>query len=433
MKTKNNVVELEISELLPNGEGLCQKDSQRIQVRNALPGESVSARILKKRKGVKYSDGVEIKNASSARMESSCSYFPRCGGCSMLHMKPAIEIELKQNKLLSDLHENGIVFDDVLKPNTKNVLGYRRKARLGVKCLGDTVLVGFRESFSSRVARIDHCEILSPRLSSLIVELKEVISRCSIRNHIPQIELAEGDDGIALIVRHLEELSNADLLLWQELSENTSASVFFQSAGYDSLILLDSKSSKANLSYSLLEHGVFLEFLPEQFIQVNHQINLELIRTALCFFGDLRGKVIQDYFSGIGNFSLPLARNGAHVFGYELSSSSVDMALRNTLTNQLKSRATFSVVDLYKDLPEVTSYPDYILIDPPRSGAGPNLSRWLEPASCQKLVYISCNSESFARDARIINNQGFKSQQIALFNMFPGTAHFEIVSLFIRE
>ena len=433
MNTKNNVVELEISELLPNGEGLYQTDSQRIQVRNALPGENVSARILKKRKGVKYSDAIEIKNASRARKEPSCSYFPRCGGCSMLHMKPVIEIELKQDKLLSDLNENGIVFDKVLPPVAKNVLGYRRKARLGVKCLGDTVLVGFRESFSSRVARINHCEILSPRLASLIGELKEVISRCSIKNFIPQIELAEGDDGIALIVRHLDELSDADFLLWQAFSENTRVSVFFQSAGYDSLILLDSKASKAKLSYSLFEQGVSLEFLPEQFIQVNHQINVELIRTALCFFGDLKGQVIQDFFSGIGNFSLPLARNGATVFGYELSSSSVDMALQNTLSNQLESRTTFSVVDLYKDLPEVTCYPNGILMDPPRSGAGPNLSRWLEPASCQKLVYISCNSESFARDAKIINNQGFRSQQIALFNMFPGTAHFEIVSLFVKK
>ena len=351
----------------------------------------------------------------------------------MLHMRPAAEIELKQKKLLSDLSKNEIVFAEILKPVTKNFLGYRRKARLGVKCLGDQVLVGFRESFSSRVARIDRCQILTPRLSSLICQLQELISRCSVKNHIPQVELAEGDDGIALIVRHLKELSDCDLALWQDFSERMRVSVFCQSAGYDSLILLGTKTSRAYLSYMLTDYGVSLEFSPEQFIQVNSEINAELIRTVLCFLGDLKGKVIQDFFSGIGNFSLPLARSGATVFGYELSTGSVDMALQNAVTNRLEDRVTFAAVDLYKDLPGFACNPDAILIDPPRSGAGDYLSHWSKVASCKKVVYVSCNSESFARDAKIISNQGFKPMQMALFNMFPGTAHFETVSLFVRE
>lgn len=351
----------------------------------------------------------------------------------MLHMQPAAEIELKQKKLLSDLREHDVIFTDVMEPVVKNFLGYRRKARLGVKCLGDQVLVGFRESFSSRVARIDHCKILTPRLSSLICHLKELIALCSIRNQIPQIELAEGDDGIAIIVRHLEELSEIDLGLWEKFSENKRISVYFQPAGYDSLRLLDTKFSRTDLSYSLLEYGVSLKFLPEQFIQINNKINAELIRTALCFFGDLKGKVIQDFFSGIGNFSLPLARSGATVHGYEQSTDSVDMALQNSTANQLDSRTTFSVVNLYKDLPEFTCYPDAILIDPPRSGAGMHLSNWLKSTSCKKVVYVSCNSESFSIDAKIISSHGFRPERIVLFNMFPGTAHFETVSLFVRR
>ena len=430
---RSNIVELEIEKLLPNGEGLSSIDTKPIQVRNALPGESVSARILKKRKGIKYSDAIEIKTSSEVRKEPSCQYFPRCGGCSMLHMQPDAEIELKQRKLLSDLRENEIVFAEILKPVAKNFLGYRRKARLGVKCLGDQVLVGFRESFSSRVARSDHCQILTPRLSSLIRQLQELISLCSVKNHIPQVELAEGDDGIALIVRHLKDFSDSDLALWQGFSEKMRVSVFCQSAGYDSLILLKTKTSGAHLSYMLPEYGVSLDFLPEQFIQVNSEINAELIRTALCFLGDLKGKVIQDFFSGIGNFSLPLARSGATVFGYELSTGSVDMASKNAVTNRLEDRVTFAAIDLYKDFPGFTCDPDAILIDPPRSGAGDYLSNWLEVASCKKVVYVSCNSESFSRDAKIINSQGFRSKQIALFNMFPGTAHFETVSLFVRD
>ena len=433
MTTKSNEIDLEIVQLLPSGEGVARSNSKPIQVRNALPGEFVRARILKKRKGVKYSDAIEIRKASNNRKESPCQYFPRCGGCSMLHMTQTAELEVKQNKLLFDLNENSIVFEKVSEPIAKNILGYRRKARLGVKCLGDTVLVGFRESFSSRVARIDSCEILTYKLSSLIKGLKKVISQCSIKNHIPQIELAEGDDGVALIVRHLEDFSDSDILLWRDFSVETNSSVFFQSSGYDSMTLLDAQSSSSELSYALTDHGLNLKFYPEQFIQINAEMNVELIRTALCFFGDLEGKTIQDFFSGIGNFSLPMARRGAQVFGYELSNDSVDMAIQNAVDNELEQRTEFASVDLYRDLPTLKQSPDGILIDPPRSGAGEHLSKWLEADTCKKVVYVSCNSESFSRDAKTIVELGFKAKQIVLLNMFPGTSHFETVSLFVRD
>ena len=433
MKQIAGDVELKISRLLPSGEGVGDLELKEVRVRNALPGEKVRAHILKKRKGIRYADGLLLENPASIRQKSPCDYFPRCGGCSMLHLSESAEIALKEGKLSSDLSLNDVSFEQTQRSVSANRLGYRRKARLGVKCLGGSILVGFRESYSSRVARIEHCKILTVRLSDLIVGLKRVISSCSVKEKIPQIEVAEGDSGIAIIVRHLVPLSDPDIDQWAEFSESENVAVFFQAKGYDSLVRLRSKFLSEKLSYSLEEYGVTLDFRPELFTQVNSAINLELIRTALCFFGDLQGTTILDFFSGIGNFSLPLARRGARVLGFELSEGSVEMATLNAKKNKLLTRVEFEVADLYKTAPRKHIESDGILLDPPRSGAGPYLPQWIDQSECKKLVYISCNSESFARDAKVIVDKGFESSKIGLFNMFPGTSHFETVSLFTRK
>ena len=433
MKPVNKEIVLGISDLLPNGEGIAEIDGRRVQVRNALPGELVRARILKKKKGIKFADAIEVVRSSKERADIACKSFPRCGGCSMLHMLPAKEVELKSKKLRTDLKNRNIVFQETLDPVVNNFLHYRRKARLGVKCLGDTVLVGFRESFSSRVARIEACKILTHGLSALIPHLKETISQCSIKQFIPQIEVAEGDQGRAIIVRHLRSFTELDLILWRRFSEEQVVSVYLQSAGYDSMVLLKSDVSESHLGYSLEEQGLFVRFQPEQFVQVNSRINEDLVRTALCFFGDLKNKVIDDYFCGIGNFSLPLARNGALVHGFELSKDSVEMASTNARKNGLSDRAHFSALNLYEKLPTQNRLCDGLLLDPPRSGAGPHFSNWLNSKSCEKIVYVSCNSESLASDSETIVSKGFKPKKIALFNMFPGTSHFETIALYIRE
>ena len=251
MKPVNKEVVLDISDLLPNGEGVAEINARQVQVRNALPGEVVSARILKKKKGIKYADAIEVVRSSQDRTDIACKSYPRCGGCSMLHMLPSKEVELKSKKLNMDLKSRGIVFEETLDPVVNNFLHYRRKARLGVKCLGDTVLVGFRESFSSRVARIDACKILTYELSNLIPILKETISQCSIKQFIPQIEVAEGDLGRAIIVRHLRSFTELDLTIWRRFSERQQVSVYLQSAGYDSMILLKTNTSDSLLGYSL--------------------------------------------------------------------------------------------------------------------------------------------------------------------------------------
>ena len=433
MKPVNKEVVLDISGLLPNGEGVAEINARRVQVRNALPGEVVSARILKKKKGIKYADAIEVVRSSQDRTDIACKSYPRCGGCSMLHMLPSKEVELKSKKLDMDLKNRGIVFEETLDPVVNNFLHYRRKARLGVKCLGDTVLVGFRESFSSRVARIDACKILTCELSNLIPILKETISRCSIKQFIPQIEVAEGDLGRAIIVRHLRSFTELDLTIWRRFSEKHRVTVYFQPGGYDSLVLLTTGTSECVLNYSLQEQGVSIWFQPEQFIQVNSTMNEDLVRTVLCFFGDLRNKCIDELFCGIGNFSLPLARGGASVHGFELSKDSVEMASTNAKKNGLSDRAHFSALDLYQELPTEKRLCGGLLLDPPRSGAGPHFSNWLNSKSCEKIVYVSCNSESLASDSETIVSKGFKPKKIALFNMFPGTSHFETIALYTKE
>ena len=171
----------------------------------------------------------------------------------------------------------------------------------------------------------------------------------------------------------------------------------------------------------------------EMCIRDSSKMNEDLVRTALCFFGDLKNKLIDDYFCGIGNFSLPLARGGALVRGFELSEEAVEMASINARNNGLSHRTQFFALDLYEKPPAEKRLCDGLLLDPPRSGAGPHFAKWLDAKSCEKIVYVSCNSESLASDSETIVKKGFKPKKIALFNMFPGTSHFETIALYIRE
>jgi 23S rRNA (uracil1939-C5)-methyltransferase len=426
---------VQISSLTAEGLGVAILGERPLHVRNALPGETVTARILRRKKGTLFADGVAIEDANPDRTASACAYFPRCGGCNMHHLKADAQLVLKQQQLSTALDENNVEVGHWMPPQSAGRLGYRRKARLGVRQVGDQVLVGFRESFSNRVARIDECMVLTPELSRLLRPLKELIGKLSIADKIPQVEMAQGDFLCALMVRHLAPFTAADLALWQQLEDSFGVSVLLQSGGYDTLQTL-SGSPAASLGYQIPEHGLYMRFQPDQFTQVNMRMNTVLIRQALSFLGDLNGKRVVDLFCGIGNFSLPLARAGAQVWGYEAVDDAVRMARQNTQLNGLETRASFDVLDLYGEQAESQSglpmAVDAIVMDPPRSGAGPNLEAWLTSFAGHEIVYVSCNPASFAIDAARLSNAGFDLQTVGIFDMFPHTAHVETMGYFRR-
>ena len=435
--------DLLVESLDKSGNGVGFLAEKKVLIRNALAGELATARILKRKRGIRFADGIRIQNPAAIRRDSSCKSFPRCGGCGLHHMTTSFQMEFKKKLLADALKSFGVSPHHWMESVASGCLGYRRKARLGVRYVGSEVLVGFRESFSNRVARVEECLTLDPRASKLIKPLKLLIAEVSIPNQIPQIEVACGDEEVSLIVRHLADWSSEDLVRWAEFSDTFNIEVLFQSKGYDSLVrLTDEKISR--LKYKLIEYGLSFEFYPQQFTQVNALLNQDLVRSALALMGDLRNQVVVDLFCGIGNFSLPIARSGGKVIGLEMEQSSVEMARSNARLNGLEDFARFEVADLYDQggqnatghaqLAEVMQEnPTSILLDPPRSGAGPHLASICKKESIERIVYVSCNPETFASDGAILIESGFRLERVGVFDMFPNTSHLETLGLFVKE
>ena len=434
--------EVRIDVLSDEGLGGATLNDRPLWVRNALPGEHVQARIVKRRGGQRFADGVPLGDLNRNRSVSACEYFPRCGGCNLHHVVYPEQLLLKQGVLADALQRVGVAAAHWRQPTGLVRLGYRRKARLGVRVLGEQVLLGFRESFSNRVARMDGCMTLTSELSALLKPLKTLISGLSQPRTIPQVELAAGDQSVALLLRHLEALTELDIQRLQRFADSHNVQVILQPSGYDKLRPLPGHSGVLPLSYKLPEFGLNLQFYAHQFTQVNALMNRELIRVAASYLGNLRGRVVADLFCGIGNFSLPLARQGATVVGVEGSAEAIAMARRNAHRNGLERCSNFIVEDLYDAsadsefltfLSDQSMAPDALLLDPPRSGAGAKLDTWAAMPSVQQVVYISCNPRSFADDAQRLQDAGFRLREVGVYDMFPQTAHIETIGHFVRN
>ena len=292
MPDRPREVVLRIDALDESGLGCSIINDRPALVRNALPGEQVTARILRKRKGVRFADGVDVDPASAHadRVDSFCSAFPRCGGCVMHHLRAEAQLDHKQAVLAGALQRSGVVPVAWVKPVSVQRLGYRRKARLGVRKVGGQILVGFRESFSNRVARLGGCPILTPQLDRLIQPLRELVGKLSIADQVPQIEVAQGEGKCALMLRHLAPLNDADRALCSTFERRHDVHMLLQSGGYDSLCDLRG-AQPAALSYKILDSGLHLSFLPHQFTQVNLSMNGALIRYMLAYLGGVKGRL----------------------------------------------------------------------------------------------------------------------------------------------
>jgi 23S rRNA (uracil1939-C5)-methyltransferase len=308
--------------------------------------------------------------------------------------------------------------------------------------VGEQVLAGFREGFGSRVARMSDCKTLALPFARMLPELRHTLGRLSQPGRIPQVELAGGDRDFAIIVRHLTELDRRDRDLLADFGRRTGMRLFVQPGGYDTVTPLrqaldpDSGTQRGDdphLSYTNADFGLCYQFLPTDFTQVNPYVNRALVRDALLGLAPRPGGVVVDLFCGIGNFSLAMARLGMRVLGLENAAGAVARATGNAANNGLSAWAEFALADLYDarcpELPEA----DYLVLDPPRSGAGPNLERWVDSPRLQRIAYVSCNPRSFAGDAARLADQGFELDEAGIFDMFPHTAHVETLGLFSRH
>ncbi len=429
-----------IESLDQEGRGVAHVDGKVIFIEGALPFEQVRFLSHHVKATYELATTVEVLKPSSQRVTPRCEVYGVCGGCAMQHLEFSAQVAAKQRMLENDLwHIGRVKAEKILPPIQGTPWHYRHKARLRVRYVEKKggVLVGFNEKASSYVTAMDHCHVLTPAVSNLIVPLKTLIAQLSIKQSLPQIEVAVGEDATVLVLRILEPLSEQDIPLLQAFETTHGVQLWTQSKGPDTVKPLFAQTT--SLHYSLPEFNLRYPFSPTAFTQVNPAINRVMIRRAMQLLAPQAGERIADFFCGLGNFTLPIARSGATVHGIEGAQVLVNRAIENAALNGLPE-VTFAESDLFDMTPEalVALQPfDKWLIDPPRDGAIalvkalPDADDPQQAHAPKRIVYVSCNPSTLARDAAILTQvKGYHLTAAGVMNMFPHTAHVESIAVF---
>ncbi len=423
---------LEIDALDAAGRGVARNAGKVVFVEGALAGELVEARLLEAKPKFDRARVTAILRPSASRRTPRCPYFGVCGGCATQHVDARTQVAAKQRGLEDNLARIGkLKADSMLAPIYGEEWGYRHRARLSVRFVEGKggALVGFREKKSTYVADMGSCDVLPPHISSLLVPLRNLIGKLSIRDRVPQVEIAVGDAATVLLFRHLLSFSPADHALLRAFADANRVCVWLQPAGPETVAPFHPAAHDA-LFYDLPEFGVRIAFQPSDFTQVNPAVNRLLVSRAVRLLDPQPGERVADLFCGIGNFSLPLATRGAQVIGFEGNALLVERARQNAAANGLV--AQFEVADLFQ--PNLGHYGrfDKFLLDPPREGAI-TLVHSLPDEWPRRIVYVSCDTATLARDADVlVHHKGFSLTAAGVVNMFPHTAHVESIALFER-
>lgn len=422
-----------IDSMSHEGRGVAHVAGKTVFIEGALPDEEVLFRYTRQRS--KFDEGhvVEVLRPAPARVEPGCRHFGVCGGCSLQHMSTEAQLQLKQETLKQQLQHFGRIEPERwLPPVTGSAWGYRRKARLGVKFVKkkNRVLVGFREKKRGFIAELERCEVLHPSVGLRLPLLAQLIGSLSCYDQIPQLEVAVGDTATGLVFRHLVPLTAADKEQLISFGEAHNLQIYLQSGGAETVRLL--RPTKVQLSYSPFK-ALKMLFLPVHFIQVNGEINSRMVERALELLRVDRRDRVLDLFCGLGNFTLPLANVGAEVVGVEGDGALIAQAQANARRNGLEN-TRFEVADLNEleliHCAWAQGGFSKVLLDPPRSGAFMAMQQ-MSQLKAQRIVYISCNPATLARDAgELVHGQGYRLRAAGVMNMFPHTTHVETIALF---
>lgn len=427
-----------VDALNEDGRGVARVDGKVTFIDGALPGERVLYCVEKRKRHYDHAWTVQILESSPERIEPECSYFGVCGGCSLQHMKPGAQIREKEGVLRDKFRQFGkLEAQTWLAPLAGPQWGYRRSARLGVRYVPKKggVIVGFRERRSTYVTPLQDCPVLDQRVARLLPDLRELIAGVSCFRRLPQVEVVCGDDDAALVFRHLEPFTDADREALAAFGRTRDVRIYHQPGGPDTVSPLW-PVRPAPLSYRLPEFHLTIEFEPTQFIQVNADVNRRMVARAVGLLDPKTEDSVLELFCGLGNFTLALARRSGHVLGVEANEALVTAGRRNARVNEL-GNAEFLRADLYEE-PHAQSFwrdrPfDKLLLDPPRGGAMEVLKA-LPGSGLQRIVYVSCNPATLARDAEyLVNCRGYQMTHAGVMDMFPHTAHVESIAAFEKR
>ena len=425
-----------ISSISHEGKGISHEGDKTIFIDNALLDEEVEYKIIKKKKNVAFGKSLKILKPSSQRVEAKCDVYGICGGCSMQHFDEGVQLTYKQRAFEETLkHVGNVVPEIILSPISGPLWHYRHKARLRVKFVlkKNKVLIGFNEKMSHFLTNMTACPVLPKKISDLIEPLQDLFFKLSIRDQIPQIEYASNQIRHILVIRILASLTQDDENILKSFQELNGIEFWSQTKGYDTVKPLFDKTIN-QITYENKEFNLKFLFHPTGFTQINPFINQILIRKVMAMLSPSKSDVIFDLFSGVGNFTLPIATSGATVFAMEGDQMLVDSGNSNAIENNLSENVTFKTVDLFNiekeellSLGQATKW----LIDPPRLGAL-NLINLIDDEIKPKLIiYISCNPATLARDADIlVNEKKYIFKEGGIVNMFPHTSHIESIAVF---
>lgn len=423
-----------IETLSHDGRGIARIDGKTTFIDNALPGEDVSFKYTFKRRKFDEGRAITIQQPSVDRVTPPCAHSTLCGGCSLQHMAPAQQVLRKQAVLAEQLsHFGGLTPETWLPPLEGPVTGYRSKARLGVKYVDAkaATLVGFREKRNSFIAQLDGCEVLIPSVGHRFAELKALIHGLQSRSRIPQIEVAAGDDQVAVIFRHLDPLPETDQQQIVAFCQQQEWHCYLQPGNESTVHRVWPQSGAERLTYRHPDADLTMHFHPTDFTQVNSEINRKMVPLALDLLDIHPDHRVLDLFCGLGNFTLPAARRARQVIGVEVSQAMVARGYENARHNGIEN-ADFYAWDLSQDVSGqgwARERFDRILIDPPRTGALemiPLMPRF----GAKKIVYVSCNPATLARDAGELNKLGYRLKAAGVMDMFPHTTHVESIAVF---
>jgi 23S rRNA (uracil1939-C5)-methyltransferase len=422
-----------IVDLTHDGVGVADLDGKRIFVADALPGERVEIALRKRRRKLQEANLVRVLEPSPKRVQPKCEYFGRCGGCALQHLGHAAQVQFKQQVVAEALKRIGNVEPkEWLPPVVSEPWNYRRRARLGVKHVHakNRVLVGFRERAGPYLTDMQSCPVLMPPIDGLLGELGLLIEKSSVREQVPQIEVAVADDAVALVFRVLAEPSASDTEAFSAFGTRFGLDMYWQRGGPGTVVPM---MSARPLTYRLPEFGLGFEFLPTDFVQVNIAVNAELVSTAVRLAEIQATDRVLDLYCGLGNFSLPLAQRAAALVGVEGDAGLVARAVRNAARNGI-GNTRFVAADLMA--PGWSFYRerwDVVVLDPPRTGAEAPIAE-LDSSATRRIVYVSCHPATLARDARaLVEKHGFTLRLARVFDMFPHTHHVEALALFTRD
>jgi 23S rRNA (uracil1939-C5)-methyltransferase len=433
MQADGRTLTARIVDLTHECEGVADVDGKRVFVPDALPGELAEIVLRKRRRKLQQAELKRIVEPSPERVAPECEYFGRCGGCALQHLAYPAQIAFKQHAVAQTLARIARVEPaEWLPAFAGRPWGYRRRARLGVKYVPGKarVLVGFRERAAPYITDMARCPVLAPPLDGLLGALAELIAGTSVRERLPQIEAAAGDEACALVLRVLDAPSPADVEAFAAFGARHGVDMYLQPGGPGTVAPI---GTARTLRYSLAKFGVTLEFLPTDFVQVNAEVNAELVATAI-ELADLRpSDSVLDLYCGLGNFSLPFAQRARELLGVEGDAGLVARAVRNAASNDI-ANARFVTADLAQPDWSFFRLPsDIVVLDPPRTGAEAAAAA-MDRIAPRRIVYVSCHPATLARDAQVlVERHGYRLRTVRVFDMFPHTHHVEALALFERR